>query len=64
MKYRLRRRNMNIRRFIALAVLLTLSVPLSAADGVQVPEASSGMLFALGVIGVVVGRHISRKRGK
>ena len=35
-----------------------------AADGVQIPEAPSGVLFALGVLGVIVGRQFSRRRRK
>ena len=35
-----------------------------AADGVQIPEAPSGMLFALGALGVIVGRQFSRRRRK
>ena len=43
--------------------LLALPSSLSAADGVQIPEAPSSVLFALGVAGVLIGRHISRRRG-
>lgn len=52
-----------LRKSIASFYVLTL-IPATvlAADGVQIPEAPSGVLFALGVLGVLVGRHASRKR--
>jgi hypothetical protein len=43
-------------------VLSLIPATVLAADGVQIPEAPSGVLFALGVVGVLVGRHASRKR--
>ncbi len=52
-----------LRKPIASFCVFTL-IPATvlAADGVQIPEAPSGVLFALGVLGVLVGRHASRKR--
>ena len=54
---------MSNRLYLYAIALLALPSTLSAADGVQVPEAPSSVLFALGVVGVLVGRHISRRRG-
>ncbi len=52
-----------LRKSIAsLSVLTLIPATALAADGVQIPEAPSGVLFALGVLGVLVGRHASRKR--
>ena len=56
-------RPMTFRAASFLAVLI-LAAPASAADGVQIPEASGLTLFALGVIGVIVGRHLSIRRGE
>ena len=53
---------MIMRWIVSLSALTLLPAIVLAADGVQVPEASSGVLFALGVLGVLVGRHASRKR--
>jgi len=54
---------MNNRLYLYTLALVALPTSLSAADGIQIPEAPSSMLFALGVVGVVLGRHISRRRG-
>ena len=43
-------------------ILLALASPAAATDSVQVPEASGLTLFALGVLGVLVGRHFSMRR--
>jgi len=47
---------------VSFCVLTLIPATVLAADGVQIPEAPSGVLFALGVLGVLVGRHASRKR--
>lgn len=52
---------MVIRLFIALSALVS-AVPASAADGTAVPEGSHLTLFALGLIGVIVGRRASMRR--
>ena len=46
---------------IALAALLT-SAPAWSNDGTAVPEGSQLTLFALGLLGVIVGRRASMKR--
>ena len=46
--------------FTLAAITLLAASP--AADGaLQVPEASSAMLFVLGVAGVVIGRRLSMR---
>ena len=49
---------------MASLILLFAASPASAADGVQIPEASGLTLFALGVVGVAIGRHFSMRRGE
>jgi hypothetical protein len=41
------------------ASLLFAAVPAQAAASVQLPEGSNLTLFALGVLGVMIGRHVS-----
>ena len=50
------------RWIVSLSALTLLPAIVLAADGVQIPEASSSVLFALGALGVLVGRYASRKR--
>lgn len=45
----------------ALAVALAAS-PAVAAGGIEIPEPSDPWLFALGVVGLLVGRHAARKK--
>ena len=48
---------------IPLVILLLLSsTPAAANSGAQIPEASSMTLFALGVLGVIVGRRLSMRK--
>ena len=50
-------------RRIPLALLLLLSAaPAAAQSSAQVPEASSVTLFALGTLGVIVGRRLAMRR--
>ena len=53
-------------RMIALAVvpstLLLIAAPASAASGTAIPEPSNWALFALGVVGVLIGRFGVRTR--
>ena len=60
---RLRICGMSNRFYLYVLALAALPTTLSAADGVQIPEAPSSVLFGLGVVGVIVGRHVSRRRG-
>ena len=44
-------------RLTAIALALSASPAFAGETGAQVPEASSAMLFALGLLGVLVGRR-------
>ncbi len=46
---------------VAVLILLAVAAPAHAA-GTAITEPSSMALFALGVIGVIVGRQTSRRR--
>lgn len=48
--------------FAALTLALTASPALANGEGAQVPEASAITLFALGVLGIIVGRRGSMRR--
>jgi hypothetical protein len=49
------------RLFIALSLLATPAAAL-AAGGVPVPEGSQATLFALGLLGVIIGRRASMRK--
>lgn len=49
-------------RFAALAAALLASTPAAAAVGIEIPEPTDPWLFALGVVGVIVGRQAARRR--
>jgi len=44
--------------------LLALPVAAHAAGGTPIPEASSTLLFALGAVGLIIGRHAAKRRRK
>ena len=46
-------------RLLAALVALVTAAPAWAGDGTAVPEGSHVTLFALGLIGVIVGRRAS-----
>ena len=48
-------------RILATLVLLLVPAPALAA-GAAIPEPSTSALFALGVIGVVIGRQAAKRR--
>ena len=48
--------------FAIASMIFFLSNPAAAAGAAQVPEADSVMLFALGVLGVIVGRRAAMKK--
>lgn len=48
--------------FAIASMIFVLSSPAAAAGAAQVPEADSVMLFALGVLGVIVGRRAAMKK--
>lgn len=43
--------------FILVAVLFAEAAPLHASTSASVPEPSDLALFALGLLGVIIGRH-------
>ena len=50
-------------RVAAMAWVAALSVsPAAAAGWVEIPEPSDPWLFALGVVGLLVGRRAARKK--
>lgn len=50
-------------RVVAMAWGLALTAaPAAAAGWVDIPEPGDPWLFALGVIGLLVGRHAARKK--
>lgn len=49
-------------RFIPALILLLSAAPALAAGTAPVPEAPAATLFALGVLGVIVGRRASMKQ--
>jgi len=48
----------------ACAVLVwgATTIPALAGDGIAIPEPSDPWLFGLGVVGLLVGRHASRRK--
>lgn len=50
----------NIPAFIIAIGMLCVASP-AWAGGMQVPEASNLLIFALGIFGVVIGRRLSRR---
>ncbi|MFN3551900.1 MAG: PEP-CTERM sorting domain-containing protein [Novosphingobium meiothermophilum] len=52
-------------RSLSCLIVLLASISSAAAQGVgtSVPEPTDGALFALGVVGLIVGRRIAKRRG-
>ena len=46
----------------ALVVSILVAKPAMAAGGISIPEPSDLSLFALGVVGLLVGRHAAKRR--
>ena len=53
---------MSHRIVAALAIFFTAIGPAAAANGVSIPEPSDPWLFGLGVIGLLVGRRVAKRR--
>ena len=51
-----------IHRIPLVALMAFSAAPASASAAAQVPEASSVTLFALGVLGVIIGRRLSMRK--
>ncbi|MBB4613313.1 hypothetical protein [Novosphingobium taihuense] len=48
---------------ILLAFVASASPALAQSAGISIPEPTDGALFAMGVVGLIVGRHIAKRRG-
>lgn len=51
-----------VARFLLALAFIAAAAPASAVDAASVPEGSHLTLFALGVLGVIVGRRASSRR--
>ncbi|CAH0495814.1 hypothetical protein [Novosphingobium sp. CECT 9465] len=52
-----------LRISFALAALLAFATPaLAQSAGISIPEPTDGALFALGLVGLVVGRQVAKRR--
>ena len=49
-------------RFVTAIMLAVIASPALADGGTQVSEPSTLALFALGTLGVIVGRHFAKRR--
>ena len=49
------------RIIVVMLIVVIAAQPALANAGVQIPEASSMTLFALGVLGVIVGRRLAER---
>lgn len=45
-----------------IAVLLTVAPAMAQSSGISIPEPTDGALFGIGVVGLIVGRHIAKRR--
>ena len=52
---------MVVRLFLALSLLITPAAAMASA-GIPVPEGSQFTLFALGLLGVIIGRRASMNK--
>ncbi|HQS69673.1 MAG TPA: hypothetical protein PLM58_08585 [Novosphingobium sp.] len=46
-----------------LAFVATAAPAAAQSGGISIPEPTDGALFALGVVGLIVGRQIAKRRG-
>ena len=52
-----------LRILLAIIAAFAIAFPaLAQTVGISIPEPSDGALFAIGVVGLVVGRQVARKR--
>ncbi len=52
----------SINAMSVLILSLGIATPALAAGGISIPEPSDLSLFALGVVGLLVGRHAAKRR--
>ena len=45
-----------------LSVLATVAPAMAQSVGISVPEPTDGALFALGLVGLIVGRQVAKRR--
>lgn len=48
-------------RFIVALLTVPMGAPALAQGSVQIPEPGDAALFVVAVIGLIVGRHVSRR---
>jgi hypothetical protein len=48
-------------RLVSFLIILCVAAPALAQSSIAVPEPGEFGLFALGVIGLMIGRHASRR---
>lgn len=51
-------------RFVlaVMSVLATVAPAMAQSGGITVPEPTDGALFALGLVGLIVGRQVAKRR--
>lgn len=52
-----------VRPLVSLLVLIVASPALAQSGGISIPEPTDGALFAIGLVGLIVGRQIAKRRG-
>ena len=48
---------------VVVAVLLSVAPAMAQSSGISIPEPTDGALFGMGLVGLIVGRHIAKRRG-
>jgi hypothetical protein len=48
-------------RIIVTVLTLPVAAPAFAQSGIQIPEPGDAALFVVAVVGLIVGRHVSRR---
>lgn len=46
---------------VSLLIAVSASPALASASSIQIPEPGDAALFVLAVVGLIVGRHVSRR---
>ncbi|MFY7838416.1 MAG: hypothetical protein ACOVQ0_19260 [Novosphingobium sp.] len=53
-----------VRPVLSLLILIASAAPAAAqSGGISIPEPTDGALFAMGLVGLIVGRQIAKRRG-
>lgn len=45
-----------------IAALATVAPAFAQSGGISVPEPTDGALFAMGIVGLIVGRQVAKRR--